>query len=265
MQEPLKTVVDTSVPSIARVYDYMLGGKDNFASDRLVGDQLFALSAEAKWAALENRHVLVRAVRHLAGEVGIEQFLDLGSGLPTQRNVHQVAQEINPEARVVYVDNDPIVLAHGRALLAENDQTTVVQADMRDCAGILAHPEVESLLDFSRPVGIIMCGVLHHFDDDEDPQGLVRAYMERVPAGSHLFITHFARSGPNSAEAERILIAGIGSGRFRTAEEIEALFDGFDLLDPGVVYVPQWRPEQPLEGELEDWQMLLMGGVAAKH
>ncbi|WP_101787513.1 SAM-dependent methyltransferase [Nonomuraea indica] len=264
MRDPLSPAVNPNVPSVARVYDYLLGGKDNFAADRAVGDQILALSAQSRWATLENRYVLARAVRHLAAEAGIDQFLDLGSGLPTQRNVHQVAQEVNRDARVVYVDNDPIVLAHGRALLAENDRTAVVQADMRDPDEVLARDEVTALLDLSRPVGVIMCGVLHHLDDEEDPAGLVASYMARVPSGSRVFVTHFARSGPNSAEAERILIAGIGSGRFRTAAEIEALFGGLDLVEPGVVFVPRWRPDEPLGEELEEWQMLLMGGVAVK-
>ncbi|GAA4068927.1 SAM-dependent methyltransferase [Nonomuraea soli] len=262
--DPLQTAVNPDIPSIARVYDYMLGGKDNFAADRAVGDQLFALNPDARAATLENRAVLVRAIRYLAAERGITQFLDIGSGLPTQQNVHQAAQAINPDARVVYVDNDPIVLAHGRALLAENDKTVVIQADMRDPASILTDPQVSAMLDFDKPVAVILCGVLHHLDDAEHPRGVVTSFMDRMPAGSHVFITHFARTGPNSEIAERILIAGIGSGRFRTAQEIEELFDGYSLAEPGVVFVPQWRPEEPIEGELEDWQRLLMGGLAEK-
>lgn len=262
----LQSMVDPSVPSVARVYDYMLGGKDNFASDRAVGDQLHALNPHAHDATLENRAVLRRAVRFLVEDEGIDQFIDIGSGLPTQQNVHQVAQKINPEVRVVYVDNDPIVLSHGRALLAENPNTAVIQADMRDIDGILATPELTELIDLDRPVGIILCGVLHHLDDEDDPAGIVAAFTARLPSGSQVFITHFARTGPDSARAEAILMAGIGSGRFRTHAEITDLFGGLELVRPGVVFVPRWRPDEDTElpDELPDWQQLLMGGVARK-
>ncbi|MEU8132907.1 SAM-dependent methyltransferase [Streptodolium elevatio] len=258
------TGIDVSKPSIARVYDAVLGGKDNFAVDRVIAQQSQDIVPEIGDVARFNRDLLGRAVRFMA-QSGIRQFLDLGSGLPTVQNTHQVAQSVAPDARVVYVDIDPIVLAHGRALLAENHNTTVVTADLRDPKAVLDLPQVREFIDFDQPVGLMLVGVIHHLGDDEDPDGIVRAYLEALPAGSYFLLTHFCASSPDALALEGALLTSLGTGRFRTLEEITAYFDGLELLDPGVVYLPQWRPEEPVAAELTVGQRLMAGGLALKH
>ncbi|WP_439679445.1 SAM-dependent methyltransferase [Embleya sp. MST-111070] len=252
------TGIDVTVPSIARVYDAILGGKNNFAVDRRIADEALAnLSNEGAW---HNRHILARGVRYLAAQ-GIDQFVDLGSGLPTVQNTHEVAQEVNPDAAVVYVDNDPIVLAHGRALLADNHRTRVVTADLRDPADVLARPELRELIDFTRPVGLLLVAVLHHLADDEDPAGVVRAYRDALPPGSYIFITHFCDSTPEGRALEKIFLTQLGSGRFRPLEEIESYFDGLELVDPGVVLLPLWHPDEPVTRPLTPEGHLSVGGI----
>ncbi|MBA9004192.1 SAM-dependent methyltransferase [Thermomonospora cellulosilytica] len=257
--------IDITKPSIARAYDVVLHGKDNFEADRAFVAEIARLIPEIYDVAAYNRQILGRGVRFLA-EQGIRQFLDLGSGLPTVENTHQVAQRVAPDANVVYVDNDPIVLAHGRALLAENDHTTVVTADLRDPRSVLNDPDVTRLIDFDRPVAVLLVGILHHLHDDEDPQGIVKTYMDAVPSGSHLFVTHFCASSQEARDAEKQYLALLGTGRFRTVEEITAYFDGLDLLEPGVVPLPLWRPDGPVppESELTVGQKLMYGGIARK-
>jgi SAM-dependent methyltransferase len=257
------TEAEMSTPSIARVYDAILGGKDNFPADRAVADQLIELIPTGRQAALYNRALLGRAVRHLASQ-GIRQFVDLGSGLPTASNTHQVAQAVVPDARVVYVDIDPIVLAHGRALLAENEHTTVITADFRDADAVLDDPELRRLIDLDEPVALIMLAVVHHLNDDEDPAAIVRRYTDRVASGSHLLLTHFVDHGERTAELERVLLADLGTGRFRGIDEITRYFDGLELLDPGVVYNPLWRPEEPVPDPLTLTEELVAGGVGRK-
>ncbi|GAA2484386.1 SAM-dependent methyltransferase [Streptomyces thermolineatus] len=257
--------VDPKVPSIARTYDYMIGGKDNYESDRAVGDHIKQNMPGAQAIAVENRKVLVRAVRHIAETTGIRQFLDMGSGLPTADNVHQVAQRHAPDTRVVYVDNDPAVLAHGRALLGTNDRTTVIQADAREPQAILDHPETRRLIDFDRPVAVIMCAILHHLNDDEDPAGIVRFWRDRVPSGSHFFITHFrTEHNPETAEIEGVLQQSFGRGRWRDDAEITAFFDGLEILEPGLVPTALWRPDVEADRELTTWERLIVGGLARK-
>ena len=183
--------IDVSKPSIARAYDVVLGGKDNYAVDRQVVGEMLKIVPDLPQVATYNRQILIRGVRYLVREAGIRQFLDLGSGLPTVQNTHQVAQAIAPDARVVYVDNDPIVLAHGRALLEENENTAVVTADLRDPGAVLDHPDVNRLIDFSQPVGLMLVGITHHLHDDEDPEGIAKAYIDAIPSGSYLFLTAF--------------------------------------------------------------------------
>ncbi|GAA3677564.1 SAM-dependent methyltransferase [Nonomuraea antimicrobica] len=257
------SAIDTTKPSIARAYDVVLHGKDNFEVDRAFVAEIAKVIPEIYDVAAYNRQILGRGVRFLIDQ-GVTQFLDLGSGLPTVQNTHQVAQSVNPEARVVYVDNDPMVLAHGRALLAENDRTGVVTSDLREPAAILADEAVKRLIDFSRPVAVMMVGILHHLHDDEDPWGIVEAYMAAVPSGSHLFVTHFCDSFPGSREAEEKYLAILGTGRFRTVAEITSFFKGHDLVEPGVVPLPQWRPEEDVPGELSVGQRLMFGGIAVK-
>ncbi len=255
--------IDTSKPSIARVYDAALGGKDNYAVDRAVIEEALKISPAPVGAARANRDLLIRGVRHLARQ-GIDQFLDLGSGLPSAQNTHQVAQAENPNARVVYVDNDPIVLAHGQALLARNTSTRVVTADLLDVAEVLDHPEVAGFLDFSRPIGLVMLSVVHHILDEEDPVGVVNAYKARIASGSYLFLSHFCNSFPEARALKDVLLRAIGRGQLRSTEEITAFFDDFELLEPGVVPTPLWRPDTPVKQPLDGSGLLIAGGMGRK-
>ncbi|MEU4230576.1 SAM-dependent methyltransferase [Nonomuraea sp. NPDC026600] len=255
--------IDTTRPSIARAYDVVLNGKDNFEVDRAFVAEIVKVVPEIYDVATYNRQILGRGVRFLA-ERGITQFIDLGSGLPTVENTHHVAQRANPESHVVYVDNDPMVLAHGRAILAENDLTGVVTSDLRDPAAILKDETVKRLIDLDRPVGLMLVGILHHLHDGEDPKGIVDAYMAAIPSGSYLFITHFCSATQDARDAEEKFLALLGTGRFRTPEEITGFFDGFDLLEPGVVPLPLWRPEDTVPEVLSVGQRLMYGGIARK-
>ncbi|MQY30575.1 SAM-dependent methyltransferase [Nocardia aurantia] len=265
--------IDQSKPSIARVYDYLLGGKDNYAVDRQVGDFFIKDLPGSVGIAYANRQALIRAVGNIA-RAGVRQFLDIGSGLPTADNVHQVAQRNSPDARVVYVDNDPIVLAHGHALLATDDRTTVIHADLRQPQEIYDHPDVQRLIDFGEPVAVVFSAILHHLNDDEDPAGLVRWWADRVPSGSYFYISHF-RTGHNeeTAAAEEKLQASFGRGRWRSDAELAALFGDLELLEPGLVPCSRWRPEPspegidkigPAEREMTVWEHLIYCAVAKK-
>lgn len=255
--------VDTSKPSVARVYDAVLGGKDNFAADRAV----LALAQEAfpdgGQAAHINRALLGRAVRYMARE-GISQFLDLGSGLPTVRNTHEIAQAVNPAARVVYVDNDPIVLAHGRALLAGDTSTLVVTADLLEPDVVMSTPEVGELLDLSRPVGLILNAVIHHVLDAEKPYDAVARYKELLAPGSYLLLTHFSNYSEEARGLEQVLLRKLGRGQLRNKEEITRFFDGFDLVQPGIVHLPEWHPDEPVTYPLDISGLLYLGGLARK-
>jgi hypothetical protein len=263
---PVVPGIDLSRPSIARTYDYLIGGKNNYSVDREVGDHLKRNMPGAVVMARNNRRVLIRAVRALARDAGLRQFLDLGSGLPAADNVHEVAQRYAPGARVVYVDNDPVVLAHGRALLEDNPHTVVVRADLREPAAIRDDPVVRGLIDFGRPVAVVMCGILHHLEDDEDPAGVVRFWRDAVPAGSHFFISHFrTEHTPEAREVEAVLRRAFGRGRWRTDAEIAALFDGLELLPPGIVPTPQWRPDPGAPTDVTLWERQLVAGLAVKR
>jgi len=256
---------DVSKPSIARTYDYLLGGKDNFAVDRTFGDRFIKELPGSRQIAPDNRGALVRAIREIVANTPVRQFVDLGSGLPTADNVHQVAQRYAPEAKVVYVDNDPIVLAHGRALLAENENTSVIQADLRDPKAIFDNEETQRLIDFEQPVAVIFSATLHHVNDDEDPAALVRFWYDRIPSGSYVFISHFrSLNDPRSDELQQVLQGSLGRGRWRTDEQILALYgDGFTVVDPGLVAAAEWRnPDAP--DELSDYQKLIAAVLAEK-
>ncbi|KUN29969.1 SAM-dependent methyltransferase [Streptomyces antibioticus] len=262
--------IDPSKPSIARVYDYLLGGKDNYAVDREIGDVFKRDLPGSVAIAFANRAALTRAVREIARTTGIRQFVDLGSGLPTADNVHQVAQRHAPESRVVYVDTDPQVLVHGRALLEDNDQTRVVAVDVRNPEAIRTHPDTVQMIDFERPVAVIFSAILHHVNDDEDPAGIVRYWRDHVVSGSYFFISHF-RSGnnPETAEAEAVLQQTFGRGRWRTDAEIAALLDGLEILDPGIVAASLWHPDDDAmdigqRRELTVWEHLIAAGLARK-
>ncbi|GAA5195737.1 SAM-dependent methyltransferase [Rugosimonospora acidiphila] len=268
---PAPPGVDPTRPSIARVYDYMLGGKDNFAVDRQAGDAAARITPDGPQAARANRAFLGRVVRHLAGE-GIRQFLDIGSGLPTQGNVHEIAHQIDPNIHVVYVDIDPMVLAHGRALLSDNRTTTVVNADLHQPTEILDHPGVRGLIDFTRPVGLLLMGILHHFGDDEDPAGVAATLYDALPSGSYVAISHFHDPGeahPDASrkalEVERIFNQTLGTGRWRTHDEIMAYLAGLELIEPGLVPLPEWRPEPGTKPSTQtDTYHTFVGGVARK-
>ncbi|GAA3750054.1 SAM-dependent methyltransferase [Salinactinospora qingdaonensis] len=238
--------IDVSRPSIARMYDYFLGGKDNFAVDREACAAMKQACPELIDIANADRAFLRRAVNHLVGEAGIRRIIDIGSGLPTARNVHEVAHEHAPQTQVVYVDNDPIVLAHGRALLADNDTTTVVHGDVLRPAELLAHPEVTRLLDGEEPVALLLVGVLHYVLAEEDAEGIVATLLAALPAGSYLCLASLVNDGqPNAARAEEVGGQAVGRLKFRTSAEVRRLFDGLELVAPGFGYVTDWRQDDP--------------------
>jgi hypothetical protein len=241
---------DTSVAHIARVYDYWLGGKDNFAADRVAGDEALQAYPDLVSSVRANRAFLARGVRYLAAEAGIRQFLDVGTGIPTANNTHEVAQAVAPESRVVYVDNDPIVLAHARALLVSGPTgaTDYLDADLRDTDRILDY--ARGRLDFTRPVGVMLVAVLHLIGPDDDPYGIVRRLMNAVPAGSYLLLSHVA----SDIEPEKMAEMGkrlnrllAQKGTYRSQPEVAAFFDGLDIIEPGVVPVQHWRPDSEVE------------------
>ncbi|WP_372437157.1 SAM-dependent methyltransferase [Sphaerisporangium krabiense] len=238
--------VDPYTPSVARMYDYYLGGKDNFASDREAAEKIIEILPNLRDIARENREFLIRAVTYLSRQ-GIRQFLDIGAGLPTQRNVHQVAQELVPESRVVYVDNDPIVMSHARALLAENDRVIAVDADMRDPEALLARPEIRAHLDFTRPVAILLLGVLHFVPDDEEAARIVATLKTALGPGGHLVISHGSigeLSDEQQSAGERVFSrTAVPGTRSRSPEQVRAFFDGLEPVEPGVVPLQDWRPD----------------------
>jgi len=257
------TGIDVSVPSIARVYDCLLGGKDNFPSDRAVAASITAAAPGMPASVRAHRALLVRTVRYLV-EQGVDQFLDIGSGLPAAQNTHEVAQALNPAASVVYVDNDPIVLAHGRALLADNARTTVITADLRDPDELLNHPSTKALIDFDRPVGLLLFGIVHYLGDDHRPEELMRRYRDALPSGSYVALTHFVRDGPHSVAIEKVMLDDLGGGRFRTWDELAALFGDFEMVEPGMTFGHAWRPEEELPDPLPVDMRIGAVGVARK-
>ncbi|WP_433179984.1 SAM-dependent methyltransferase [Actinoallomurus sp. CA-150999] len=236
--------IDTTVPHSARIWNYWLGGKDNYPVDRQAGDEFREVFPGIVDAARAVRHFLARAVRHLAGEVGIRQFLDIGTGLPTVDNTHEIAQRVAPETRIVYVDNDPLVLAHARALLTSTSEgaTDYIDADVRDPDRILE--AAAATLDFDRPVGLMLLGIMGHIDDPEDPHGIARRLLDALPSGSYLVLNDGTNTDPKRREAhQRYNSGGAIPYHLRSPEEITRFFDGLELLEPGVVPVSQWRPE----------------------
>jgi S-adenosyl methyltransferase len=233
-------------PTPARMYDYFLGGKDNFQVDRDAADQLDEAAGRGTTfaAACENRRFLQRAVAWLA-EAGIDQFVDIGAGLPTRGNVHEIAQRVNPAARVAYADNDPIVLSHGRALLADGKTTNVFTGDMREPQAILTAPGLAGLIDFSRPVAVLLVAVLHFVRDEEDPYGIVGTFRDAMAPGSYLVLSHATTDGPSAellARNEEVYERSTSPSRPRSRDEIARFFDGLDLLEPGLVRPGRWRP-----------------------
>lgn len=237
--------LDTGMPHIARVYDYLLGGKDNFTVDREAGDEFARIMPSILVGVRESRAFLTRSVRFLTAECGISQFLDIGSGLPTADNTHEVAQRVAPESRIAYVDNDPMVLVHARALLASSraGRTSYIHADLRDTDKIL--DTASDILDFDHPVAVMLIGVLHCIPDADDPFGIVRHLLAAVPPGSYLVLGHPANDIDTNAPAAT---AGLNSRlaepvTFRSHDQVAGFMDGLEVLAPGLVQYPQWRPE----------------------
>jgi hypothetical protein len=245
VDEQQRPKIDTAVPHSARIWNYWLGGRDNFAVDREAGEQIVAIIPGLVTSARADRAFLRRAVEYLAGEAGVRQFLDIGTGLPTADNTHEVAQGVAPGARVVYVDNDPLVLAHARALLTSSDEgaTAYLDADLRDPQKILAG--AADTLDLTRPVAISLLGILNFVIADEEAHGVVRALLEAVPAGSFLVISHPTGEGQGDAMDEAVALWNSTGGaqmRLRTGAEVAGFFDGLQLVEPGVLTCSQWRP-----------------------
>jgi hypothetical protein len=261
--------VDARSANIARVYNAFLGGKDNFAADRQVVESVVRVVPEAPVIARANRAFLRRAVRYLVGEAGITQLLDIGSGLPAAGNVHEIAHELNPAVRTMYVDNDPVVHVHGQALLADAVTTEVVTADLRRPAELIELPEVQGFLDLGQPMGLLLTAVLHHVNDKEDPAGIMTALREAMAPGSYLVLSSFAWPGPEHPgeaqlveEVERILRDQLGTGYWREPDVVQEWFGDWTLVEPGLVPLAEWRPDGTGEPPLVVHGMI--GGVARK-
>jgi SAM-dependent methyltransferase len=248
--------LDPTVPNVARMYDYMLGGKENYASDRAAVARLIEMAPAVPEFARSNRAFLHRAVRFAASQ-GISQFLDVGSGLPTQESVHEVAQAVSPDARIVYVDNDPVVAAHSRALLGSAPGVTFVLGDVRDPARLLADPEITGLLDFSEPVCVLLLAVLHFVTDAEEPGRLVAAIRDALAPGSYLILSHGTAHGAppqvaaRSGEASRVYDNATSRIAYREPAEVSQFLAGFTLAEPGLVHISQWRPPAPAPYEFD--------------
>jgi S-adenosyl methyltransferase len=244
----LAPVIDVDQPHSARMYDYYLGGKDNFAADRETAQKTMGYWRSVEIAVRENRGFLGRAVRHLVAEQGIRQFLDIGTGLPSANNVHEVAQAAAPEARVVYADNDPIVLAHANALLngTPEGRTGYVRGDLREPESILNDPITREVLDFDRPIALMLVAILHFIIDEDDPRGIIRTLMDALPSGSYLVASHITDEHDPTGilqVQELYHASGVQSQARSRTEFTELVFDGLELVDPGVELVSEWRAE----------------------
>ncbi|WP_236718633.1 SAM-dependent methyltransferase [Actinoplanes sp. TFC3] len=262
------TAIDSTVPHPARRYNYWLGGKDNFAADRASGDELEAAFPNVRKGALANRAMLRRATRFLAAEAGIRQFLDIGTGLPTADNTHEVAQSVAPESRIVYVDNDPLVMVHARALLTTSPQgrTSYIEADLRDPDAILADRTLRDTLDLSQPVALMLIAVLHFVHGHGAAKPIVQRLLADLPAGSFLVATH-ATSDFGTPEQAALYQQMVEQGRSdvwtRPRDEVAELFEGLELIDPGVVPASKWRPG-PGDPAFADNEVNVWSGVGRK-
>lgn len=254
--------IDVDRPNAARMYDYFLGGGHSFAADRQLAKEVMKLVPAEHFARM-NRDFLRRAITHLVLEAGIRQFLDLGSGIPTVGNVHEIAQSLEPDCRVVYVDNDPVAVAHGELLLQANQHAVVISADLRDPDTVLTHPEVLKLIDFQAPVGLLMCAVLHFVPDEDRPAEIVATYGAALTPGSHLVISHATDDDypEDLAKAVALYKSTSTPATLRSRAQITELFKGCTLLEPGVVFAPLWRPDSHHNGNDPRWS-LCYGGVA---
>ncbi|WP_219418276.1 SAM-dependent methyltransferase [Pseudonocardia nigra] len=267
--EAVPPYIDVSKASVARVYDAFLNGKDNYEIDREVLRRIQEVAPEATQLGWDNREFLIRASRFIASQTGITQYLDCGSGLPTAENTHQVVQRLQPDARVVYVDNDPVVLAHGRALLEENDQTHLIAADIFEPSQVLENEVVRRTLDFSEPIALYQCGTMHHYTGDRYAE-IMTAYIDALPSGSYVALSHFFDPETTEYSAlarkmEEIFIhSPMGSGAFRTRAEIESMLAGLELVDPGLVLCADWWPDGPRVKPMVPVQQCIVGAVGRK-
>ena len=260
--------IDIETPSAARMYDYYLGGSHNFAADRALGDEVIRAFPDSRELCQANRAFLHRALAVLCG-LGVDQFLDLGSGIPTVSNVHEAVRELNPAARTVYVDSDAVAFAHGQALLADVPEAVFVREDLRDPAAVLGHPQVAGLLDFGRPVAVLLFSVLHFIADEDDPRGILAAYREACVPGSYLAITHgTADYRPKEAKkAAGVYARSSHQVTSRSRAAVQDMFEGYELLDPGVADAILWRPDpqaapDPLGGDVARYS--IYGAVGRK-
>lgn len=264
------TGIDPTRASVARVYDYLLGGKDHYEIDRQTARELAGALPSVVDLARDNRSFLVRVARFVAAHTDVVQYLDCGSGLPTAENVHQVVQRINPESKVVYVDNDPVVLAHGRALLEENDRVHLVDGDIFEPRSILDDEVVCTHLNFQEPIALFLLATLHHHKGDRhSPAEVMREYIEALPSGSYVVISHIFDPEGEDTEAIRHLEDAVANGSLggataRTRSEIEELFDGLEMVEPGVIELMDWWPDGPQLKPISVAQRLFVGGIGRK-
>jgi hypothetical protein len=263
--------IDITKPNVARVYDAFLGGKDNFAADREVVSKAIEAAPKSPMGAKNNRAFLRRAVQFLVTEAGITQFLDLGSGLPTQGNVSEVAHALDPAIHVVHVDNDPIVYTHSKALLTDQLTTDIVVGDVRKPAEILADPVVRKLIDFGRPVGLLLFAIMHHVEDADEPERIMAQLRDAMPPGSYLALSSLRMPGHElpdlrivTVEGEKLLVGTLGSGRWRETEEIRGWFGDWEFVEPGLVSIVEWRPAPGTHIEKDENYHSFFGGVARK-
>ncbi|MGH4025757.1 MAG: SAM-dependent methyltransferase [Pseudonocardiaceae bacterium] len=259
-----ESVADT-VPSPARMYDYLLGGGHNFAADREMVDKLGAITSLIVHVAMHNRAFLRRAVQTLVAS-GVRQFLDLGSGIPTVGNVHEIAQQADPQARVVYVDNDPVAVSHSELVLEGNDRATAILADMRDPAAILTHPKTRRLLDFDAPIGLLIVAMFHYITDSDDPMGLLARYREALAPGSHLVMSHMCTELNPAGVASVVTLMNSGPNPVhpRPRAEIADLFTGYQVLEPGLVPTPLWRPDAGCDAGDDAGDDVMLAGLGIK-
>jgi SAM-dependent methyltransferase len=268
-EEAVPTYIDVSKASVARVYDAFLNGKDNYEIDREVLRRIQQVAPEATQLGWDNREFLIRASRFIAAQTGITQYLDLGSGLPTAENTHQIVQRLNPESSVVYVDNDPVVLAHGRALLEENDRTHLIGADIFQPSQVLKNEVVHKYLDFSEPIALYQCGTMHHYTGERYAE-IMREYVDALPSGSYVALSHFydpetSEFSPLARKMEEVFIhSPMGSGAFRTRAQIESMLPGLELVDPGLVLCADWWPDGPRVKPLPTVSYCIAGAVGRK-
>jgi SAM-dependent methyltransferase len=258
--------VDTKRANTARVYDYLLGGSHNFLADQDAGRAVAAVDPNIRMIARANRAFLGRAVRFLSG-AGVRQFLDIGSGIPTQGNVHEVAHQADPGARVAYVEADPVAIAHSKAILAGNDNAAIIDGDLREPEKLLAHDAAGRLIDFSQPAGLLLVSVLPFISDAEDPWRIVATLREALAPGSYLVLCHATdESTPGVAQAaEKMYNRTVPTqARMRSGPEILRFFDGFELVDPGLVYMPLWRPDSPADVPSDPSKFWCLVGVGRK-